>query len=66
MADDLVLTLLVFIICMAGSNWMAYRRGQGDGVDLAYEVLAKTGKVGKDGWLYTRLHKVDVIENGDD
>lgn len=51
---------------MAGSNWMAYRRGQGDGVDLAYEVLAKTGKVGKDGWLYTRLHKVDVIENGDD
>ena len=64
MADDLALTLFMFVICMAGSNWMAYRRGQNEGVELAYDILSKTGKVGKDGWLYTRLHK--VRDDGDD
>jgi hypothetical protein len=62
--EDKLIWIAVFAIAMIASNWQTYRRGQSDGVEIAYDMLARTAtQVRNDGWLYARLHRVDEDGN---
>ena len=59
-----IIMFAVFCIAMVVSNWRSYREGQDKGVELAYDMLARTAsQVRNDGWLYARLHRVDSDGN---